>query len=66
MLVQGRWSDYSQFYSANEIIVTGDIGPEVFHGFSIGISLAVLSGIIDFVEGIMLKIVVDEMVESPH
>ena len=57
---------YGGSYLSDEIVVAGDVGSEMFDGLSIDVSFLVVSVIFYFVEGIVVKIVVYEMVQPSH
>ena len=46
--------------------MTGDVGSEMFDGLSVDVGFFVVSVIFYFVEGVVVKIVVYEMVQPSH
>lgn len=53
-------------YFAIEIVVSCDVGPEVFEGRSIEVSGFVLTIVFDSVKSIVIKVIVDQMTKPPH
>ena len=53
-------------YFANEVVVSGDVGFEMFDWLSVDVGVVMSSVMVQFVEGALLEVIVNYVAEFSH